>query len=138
MSTEHDDFARRLPELDRALREQIQAPVMDAAFRRQVMARVAAQRAELARVAASPAVVRSRLRAQLLLQVLNIGAIALAAVLLVAAVAPELGSLRSLFAPLAWVPGAWMQQAGLVLSVVLGGAALAYGLLRARMPDWLS
>ena len=54
MKPEHDDFARRHPSLDRALREQIAAPKMDGAFRQQVFARIAAQRTELQRAAASP------------------------------------------------------------------------------------
>lgn len=137
MNTEHDEFARRHPSLDRALREQIQAPVLDAAFRQQVMARVAAQRAQLADLAASPEKVRSRLRAQLVLQLLNLGAVVLAAVLLVGAVAPQLAAVPGITAAFAAVPSAWMQQTGLVAAVVVSGAALLYGMQRARMLGWL-
>lgn len=136
MNTEHDEFARRHPSLDGALRRQIQAPVMDAAFRRQVMARVAAQRIERDRVATEPARVKARLRAQLVLQVLNIGAVALAAVLLIAALAPQLSALPRVPAALV-APGDWLQQAGLVASFVASGAALVYGLQHARLLGWL-
>ncbi|HMA12332.1 MAG TPA: hypothetical protein VKO83_10620 [Steroidobacteraceae bacterium] len=129
MNQEHDDFARQHPALDRALREQLKGPVMDAAFRRQVMARIATRRAALTNAAVPPERVRSRLRAQLLLQVLNTGAIALAAALVLGVAAPRLGSLRI---------SSWLQQDwGLPVALTVAGVALIYGLQRAGVLGWV-
>lgn len=124
MSTE-PDFARRHPGLDQALRAQLTGPVMDAAFRRQVMARVASQRAQLARSAAPPEKIRSRLRLQLVMQLANMGAGAVAAVLVLRAAWPQL--------PMPQLGGEWFLPAALAL----GGAALVYGLRRARLFPWV-
>jgi hypothetical protein len=128
MNTEHDDFARQRPLLDRALREQIKAPVMDAAFRKRVFARIALQRVELARAAASPAS-RTLLRVRLLLQLANIGAAAIAGALLLRAAMPWMGSLL-VATP---VSEGW----ALPIYVTVAGAALLYGLRHVRMPGWL-
>ena len=128
MSSEQD-FPRQHPRLDKALREQITAPVMDAAFRKQVMARVAAQREEFARVAAAPESFRGQLRIQLLLQLANIGAIAIAAVLLIKVAMPWLGSL----ADSTWVNKDW----ALPLYMTAGGAVLLYALRHVRLPGWV-
>jgi hypothetical protein len=128
MSTE-PDFPRQHPQLDKALREQIKAPVLDAAFRKQVMARVAAQREELARVAAAPASFRGQLRIQLLLQLANISAIAIAAVLLIKVAMPWLGSLTN---------AAWLNNdSALPLYMTVGGVVLLYGLKHVRLPGWV-
>jgi hypothetical protein len=119
MSTEQD-FSRQHSQLDKALREQIKAPVMDAAFRKQVMARVAAQREELARVAAAPASFREQLRLQLLLQLANIGAIAIAAVLLIKVAMPWLNN-----------------DSAVPLYMTVGGVVLLYGLKHVRLPGWV-
>lgn len=136
MNDEHD-FARRNPALDQALRTQITGPKADGVFRQQVFARIAAQRAEMARLAAAPATGLARLRAQLVLQVLNVGAVGIAVALLlramwptITAVAPELGlGLGS--------TASWLQPAGTVLAMTAGAAALLYGLHRARLLDWM-
>jgi hypothetical protein len=122
MKPEHDDFARRHPSLDRALREQIAAPKMDGAFRQQVFARIAAQRTELARAAASPQAQRSRLRAQLLLQLANIGAMGVATALLIGALWPRLAGLPA--------ATGLAQEWGLPVALTFAGAALFYGLRR--------
>jgi hypothetical protein len=119
MSTEQE-FPRQHPQLDKALREQIKAPGMDAAFRKQVMARVAAQRVELARVAAAPVTFREQLRIRLLLQLANIGAIAIAAVLLIRVAMP------------------WLNyDSALPLYMTVGGVVLLYGLKHVRLPGWV-
>jgi hypothetical protein len=134
MNDEHD-FARRNPALDQALRAQIKGPKADGAFRQQVFARIAAQRAEMARLAAAPAAGLARLRAQLVLQVLNVGAIGIAVALLLRATWPtitmmvpevELGATAS-----------WLQSAGTALAMTTGAAAVVYGLHRARLLDWM-
>jgi hypothetical protein len=128
MSTEQD-FPRQHPLLDKALREQIKAPAMDAAFRKQVMARVAAQRSELARAAAAPAVVRGQLRFEFLLQLANIGAVAIAAALLIKVAMPWLGSLAG--AP-------WLDNdSALPLYMTAAGMVLLYGLRHVRLPRWV-
>lgn len=135
MTMEHD-FARRNPALDKALREQIKAPAMDGAFRQQVFARIAAQRAELSRLAAAPDAGLARLRAQFVLQMLNLGAIGLVVALLLRAAWPAMTSFFAqwgLAAPVASL----LQQGGLVLSMTVAGAALVYGLHRARLLSWM-
>jgi hypothetical protein len=127
MSTEQD-FSRQHPLLDKALREQIKAPVLDAAFRKQVMARIAAQRAELARVETSPVVVRGQLRIELLLQLANIGAAAIAALLLFRVAMPWLGSLSA-----NWLGGDW----ALPVYMTVAGAVLLFGLRHVRLPGWV-
>jgi hypothetical protein len=128
MNTEPEEFARQHPLLDRALREQIKAPVMDEAFRRQIMVRIAAQRAELARATAAPAS-RAQLRISLLLQLANVGAAAIAGVLLFRAAMPWMGSLLDA----ASLREGWT----LPIYVTVAGAALLYGLQHVRMPGWL-
>jgi hypothetical protein len=128
MSSEQD-FPRQHPQLDKALRAQIKAPAMDAPFRKQVMARVAAQREELARVAAAPASFRGQLRIQLLLQLANIGAIAIAAALLIKVAMPWLGALAD--AP-------WLNNdSALPLYMTAGAIVLLYGLRHVRLPRWV-
>jgi hypothetical protein len=129
MNQEHDDFARQHPSLDRALRDGITAPKMDGAFRQQVFARIAAQRRELARAAASPDAARSRLRAHLLLQLANIGAVGLAAALLIGALWPRLAGLPA--------AAGLAQEWGLPVAVALAGAALFHGLRRLPLPGWV-
>jgi hypothetical protein len=126
MNTEHDNFPRQHPALDRALREQIKAPLMEAAFRRQVMARIASQRAMLSHSAPAPEAVRSRLRAQLLLQLANIGAVGVATALLLRAVWPSLSLTSGSVAD-------W----GLPMAMAAAGTALLYGLHRARLLGWV-
>ncbi len=135
MTTEQE-FARRNPALHHALRDQIRAPKMDGAFRQQVFARIAAQRVELARLAASPDAGLARLRAQFVVQVLNLGAIGLVVALLLRAAWPAAASFfaqSGLAAPVASL----LQQGGLVLSMTAAGAALVYGLHRARLLSWV-
>ncbi|MFO1503275.1 MAG: hypothetical protein U1F39_05600 [Steroidobacteraceae bacterium] len=135
MKTEHDDFARQHPDLDRALREQIKAPKMDAAFRQQVFARIAAQRATPVREVVSPQVERSRLRARFLLQMLNTGAIGIAAVALIGVA----GSRLAAQVTQRGIPDSvttWLHQAGSPLAIALAVAAVAYGLHRARLFGW--
>lgn len=122
MNTE-PEFGRQHPGLDQALRTQLKGPVMDAAFRRQVMARVASQRALLARSATPPETIRARLRLQLVMQLANMGAGAVAAALVLRAAWPRL--------PLPQSGGEWFLPAALVL----GGAALVYGLRQSRLLD---
>jgi hypothetical protein len=135
---EEQDFARRNPALDQALRAQISGPKADGAFRQQVFARIAAQRAEMARLAAAPAAGLVRLRAQLVLQVLNLGAAGLVVALLLRAMWPTLVALgqSGLAAQVELGPAttSWLQSAGIVLSAAV---ASLYGLHRARMLDWL-
>lgn len=133
MSSENE-FARQNPALDQALREQIKAPKMDGAFRQQVFARIAAERAALARLAAAPDAESARLRAQFVLQVLNIGGIALVTVLLLRVLWPTVGSA---WPALAGSMASQMQQGGIVLAFVAAIAALCFGLQRARLLDWV-
>jgi hypothetical protein len=126
MNTEPENFPRQHPELDRALRDQIKAPVMDAAFRQQVMARIASQRAILSHGAPAPEAVQARLRTQLLLQLANIGAVGVATALLLRAVWPSLSQAS-------WASGNW----GLAIAVCAASAALLYGLSRARLLGWV-
>lgn len=130
-------FARQHPALDQALREQIRAPVMDGAFRRQVMARVAAQRAEMTRAAVAPEALRARLRTRLLLQLANHCGAVVAAVLVVRAAWPWLGALLAeshrILPASAWMKQSW----DLPLALMLAGAALLYGLQRARLLGWV-
>jgi len=136
MKHEPDDFSRQHPALDRALRDQVKAPKMDGAFRQQVFARIAAQRAELARVAASPGAALARLRTQFVLQVLNLGAIALVAGLLLRAAWPSLEPFAaSMSLEMSFVGS--IPHSGLALSMTAAAAALAYGLHRARLLGWV-
>jgi hypothetical protein len=125
---DEQDFARRNPALDQALRAQVKGPKADGVFRQQVFARIAAQRAEMARLAAAPAAGLARLRADLVLQVLNLGAIGIAVVLLLRAMWPTIT---------AAVPASGLQPAGVALAMMAGAAALVYGLYRARLLDWM-
>ncbi len=123
------DFSRQHPGLDQALREQIKAPAMDAAFRRQVMARIASQREALLREAAVPETLRGRLRARLLLQVANIGAVGLATALLIAALWPRLAGLPA--------ASGLTQDWGLPAAMAFGAAVLFHGLRRLSLPGWV-
>lgn len=123
------DFSRQHPGLDQALREQIKAPVMDATFRRQVMARIASQREALLREAAAPETLRGLLRAQLLLQLANIGAVGLATALLIAALWPRLAGLPA--------ASGFTQDWGLPVAMAFGAAALFHGLRRMPLPGWV-
>jgi hypothetical protein len=133
---DEQDFARRNPALDQALRAQIKGPKADGAFRQQVFARIAAQRAEMARLAAAPATGLARLRAQLVLQVLNLGAIGIAVALLLRVMWPTIAGLVAQ-SGLATATTSWMQVAGTALAMTAGAAALVYGLHRARQLDWV-
>jgi hypothetical protein len=136
MKHEPEEFSRQHPALDRALRDQVKAPKVDGAFRQQVFARVAAQRAELARMAASPGAGLARLRAQFVLQVLNLGAIALVAGLLLRAAWPTLEPIAARMSQeLPAVDS--IPYSGLALSMTAAAAALAYGLYRARLLGWV-
>jgi len=132
---DEQDFARRNPALDQALRAQVKGPKADGVFRQQVFARIAAQRAEMARLAAAPAAGLARLRAQLVLQVLNVGAIGIVVALLLRAMWPTIAAMVPESGLAA--PASWLQSAGTVLAMTAGAAALLYGLHRARLLDWM-
>jgi hypothetical protein len=133
---EPDEFSRQHPALDRALRELNKAPKMDGAFRQQVFARIAAQRAEMARMSARPGAGLAQLRAQLVLQVLNLGAAALVVGLLLHAAWPTLESVAARISQAMPVVDS-IPHSGLVLSMTAAAAALAYGLHRARLLGWV-
>jgi len=98
-------------------------------------ARIAAQRAEMARLAAAPAAGLARLRAQLVLQVLNVGAIGIVVALLLRAMWPTLAALVPDPGPVA--SASWAQPVFLTLAMAAGAAALVYGLHRARLLNWM-
>lgn len=136
MNQKHDDFSRLHPALDQALREQIKAPKMDAAFRQQVFARINARHVRVA-LEAPPEAMRAQLRARLFLQWLNMLGVVVAGLLLLGTFGPQLGSLLAREEQVMPATALLHQDLGLAIAVALGAGALAYGLHRARLLDWM-
>jgi hypothetical protein len=119
-------FARQHRELDAALRAQLKPPVMDAAFRAQVRARVAAAKAAAVRPVPAP------LRSGLWLQLANVLGGGVAAALVSVALAAQLGGTIELDAAALGPP--LRGPVGVLIGGAITLASVVYALR--QLPPW--